>query len=61
MSRSAGLLLAVAFLVLGCAAPAGSGATSSEGPRARCLGESGRQSASDPMRPLFFFFCVESP
>lgn len=61
MSPRAGIPLAVALLLLGCAGPAGSGASSSGGPRARCLGDSSRQAATDPTRPLFFFLCVESP
>lgn len=62
MSRRRGLLALLALLLLAaCAAPTGSGAASSNVPRARCLGDSGRQAASDPTRPLFFFFCVESP
>lgn len=60
MSR-AGILLALALVLLGCAGPTGSGASSSETPRARCLGDSRREASADPMRPLFFLFCVESP
>ena len=62
MIRRRGTLVALAALLLaGCAGGAGSGASSSGVPRARCLGESGREAASDAMRPLFFLFCVESP
>ncbi len=61
MIGRAGVLVALALVLLGCAGPAGSSPPSSGVPRARCLGDSSREAASDPMRPLFFLFCVESP
>jgi hypothetical protein len=49
-------LLALVFVLAGCAlgSPAGSRST----PRARCLSST---SPTDDQRPLFFLFCVESP
>ena len=62
MSRRRGALVALAALLLaGCAGAAGSSSAQYEAPRARCLGQSGREASSDSARPLFFFFCVESP
>jgi hypothetical protein len=59
VSRGA-ILLALTLVLVGCAAPTDSGSSSGV-PRARCLGDSRREASSDPMRPLFFLFCVESP
>ena len=53
------LLLAVAFA--GCAsAPQRGDARSGSEPRVRCLSDPARDTA-EGRRPLFFFFCVESP
>jgi hypothetical protein len=51
------LALLVVALLAGCAGVASPPPRGSQAPRVRCL--------SDPnetgMRPLFFFFCIESP
>jgi hypothetical protein len=49
-------------LLSGCAAPtSGSVETRpAEGPRVRCLGDPSRDTSAGT-RPLFFFFCMESP
>jgi hypothetical protein len=55
-------LLLVAVLLVGCAAaaPGTDPERRSSSPRVRCLSDPGRD-ASEGTRPLFFFFCIESP
>ena len=58
---STSLLLLLALFVAGCAAaPQSRDAKSGSSPRARCLSDASRDTAAGP-RPLFFFFCIESP
>ena len=55
------VLLLLAVLVVGCAAAPQRGDTKSGSePRVRCLSDPARDTA-EGRRPLFFFFCVESP
>lgn len=55
------LLLLLAVAVAGCATAPHSGDTKSGSePRVRCLSDPARDTA-EGRRPLFFFFCVESP
>ena len=55
------LLLMLAVLVAGCAtAPQGRDAKSASPPRVRCLSDPSRDT-TEGTRPLFFFFCIESP
>jgi len=49
-------------LVLAACATVDSPRRSSESPSVRCLNDPLRgQSSSDPLRPLFFIFCAQSP
>ncbi len=61
MSRRGALVALAALLLAGCAGPAGSSSVQRDVPRARCLGQSGRDASADPTRPLFFLFCAEAP
>ncbi len=55
-------LVLLALVVAGCAtAPTQGGDTrSGSAPRVRCLSDAPRD-AAEGTRPLFFFFCIESP
>jgi hypothetical protein len=55
-------VLLVAALLVGCAstAPGPEPERRSSSPRVRCLSEPQRDAGAGT-RPLFFFFCVESP
>ena len=61
--RPAALLLALAMLTGGCGTSSGGGRSTS----VRCLdrgatgGQSSLTTSEEPDRPLFFFFCVQSP
>jgi len=60
-SRRSIALLALLGMLAGCAtAPSGGASQSSSSPRVRCLTDPARDDTSTS-RPLFFFFCVESP
>jgi hypothetical protein len=60
--RPARLLLAlVAGLILAACASVDSPRRSSASPTVRCVDEPGRGGSLDPTRPLFFFFCTQSP
>ena len=54
------LALSLVVLAAGCAAAPPPRQESGNLPRARCLVDP-RREAAEPTRPLFFFFCVESP
>ena len=55
------LLLLLAVAVAGCAsAPQRGDMKSGSEPRVRCLSDPARDTA-EGRRPLFFFFCIESP
>lgn len=60
--RAATSLLFLAVLVAGCAAttPPADASRSTSPPRVRCLSDQARDTAQGT-RPLFFFFCIESP
>jgi len=54
-------LLVLLGMLTGCATrPSGGAPQSSSSPRVRCLTDPTRDDTSTS-RPLFFFFCVESP
>jgi len=54
------IVLAVALCGVGCGGPAGTPMTDS-GPRTRCIDRPGHGETYSSDRPLFFFFCVQSP
>lgn len=55
-------MLLVVLLLVGCtsATPSRESERGSSAPRVRCLANPQRDT-SEGTRPLFFFFCVESP
>jgi hypothetical protein len=55
-------MVLVVLLLVGCASggPSREPESRSSSPRVRCLTDSERDSR-EGTRPLFFFFCVESP
>jgi hypothetical protein len=60
--RSGRFLLAlVAALTLVACASVDSPRRSSASPLVRCVDEPGRGGSLDATRPLFFFFCTQSP
>ena len=54
-------LLIFATVLAGCATSPSSRESRGGAPRVRCLSEPSRDDASVSGRPLFFFFCMESP
>jgi hypothetical protein len=55
----AGVLVLLALAAAGCGSPTYN--TSNNAPSARCLNEPGRTENYSQDRPLFFFFCAQSP
>jgi len=55
-TRLFALILIVLSLSACASSPPASSSRSSSAPRTRCLAD-----RNDPMRPLIFFLCVESP
>jgi hypothetical protein len=56
------LVLPAVLLLVGCASgtPSRGAERPSDSPRVRCLSDPKRDT-SEGTRPLFFFFCIESP
>lgn len=60
LTRRALVLVGLALGLAGCAAAAGPSGAEPR-PRAICLDEPRRGEPGDPMRPLVFLLCVQTP
>jgi hypothetical protein len=61
LSAGRSLIVITTAVVLTACATVTAPRHSSESPSLRCVNDPGRGQSADPSRPLFFFFCTQSP